>query len=165
MIDPRQLGARCDDCPRKGQTPVPPEGPAAGATVCWVGQDPGKTEVALGRPFVGATGQRITMLWEEACRKAGRPIPRKDIFITNGALCLPVKQKDDKEARRAADCCRPRLMAEIRRLHPHAGILVMGRWAYYALTFVDKHVGKFIGFHQQYNPEEFSHAEARSESE
>lgn len=157
MYDPRAHGARCDSCPRKGQTPVPPEGPK-GARVCWIGQDPGKTEVRFGRPFVGATGQRLASVWEAACEQVGYMIPRSAVWITNAALCLPLNGKDDKEARKATECCRPRLMAEIRNLHPSAGILAMGRWSYFALTFVDKHVGKFIGFHQPYNPEEY-HAE------
>lgn len=144
--DPRKFGAQCDSCPRKSQSPVPPEGPAK-ASWCWLGQDPGAQEVKHGRPFVGPTGTRLTHIWEEACTRAGRPVPRSSIWITNAALCLPVVNGNEKESRTAVLCCRPRLMKELNRLHPDAGLLVMGKWAWFSLTNEKKGMGKVQGFH------------------
>lgn len=142
--DPRKLGAKCSRCPRKGQTPVPPEGPKR-AHLCWLGQDPGKNEVKQGRPFVGATGVRLGGLWEAGSEANKVSLPRKFIWVTNVSLCLPVT-KGAAEAKRAADCCAPRLRKELLGLHSDAGILSMGRWAFYALTGLTKGIGKFSGF-------------------
>ncbi len=145
-FDPRQRGALCDKCPRREQKPVPPEG-RAGARAAWLGQDPGQNEVAMGRPFVGATGKRLTSVWAAMCERLGLDWPRSAIWITNACLCLPVKQSNEREAKLAADCCRPRLVKELRQLAPDAGILVMGKWAWYALTGRTKGKAKFDGFH------------------
>lgn len=147
MYDPRKHGARCDACPRRGQVVVPPEGPKQGARWCWLGQDPGPTEVRKGRPFIGPTGTRLTRIWESACEAIGYPaIQRQEIWITNACLCIPLTPSA-KEARDAATCCRPRLSAELARLHPDAGILAMGKWALFALTGKEKGMGGFQGFH------------------
>lgn len=143
--DPKKWGARCTLCPRREQTPVPPEGPRH-AHLCWLGQDPGKTEVKRGQPFVGPTGQRLMLLWEAACETLRVALPRSQIWVTNTCLCLPVT-KSTREAKLAADCCAPRLQRELKMLHPEAGVLAMGRWAFYALTGRTKGVGKFQGFH------------------
>jgi uracil-DNA glycosylase len=45
------------------------------------------------------------------------------------------------------DCCRPRLYRELRKVHPNAGILAMGKWALYALTGKQKGGGGLAGFH------------------
>lgn len=142
--DPRKHGARCDLCPRREQVPVPPEGPKR-AHLCWLGQDPGKNEVKQLRPFVGATGVRLAGLWEAGCEEVKVQLPRKFIWVTNVALCLPVT-KSPAESKRAADCCAPRLRKELLGLHTDAGILAMGRWAFYAMTGLTKGIGKFSGF-------------------
>lgn len=145
--DPRAHGARCDLCPRKMQTPVPPEGPKR-AMLCWLGQDPGKNEVKQLRPFVGATGTRLAGLWEAGCEANKVALPRSQIWVTNSALCLPLT-KSASEAKRAVDCCAPRLRKELLNLHPSAGILAMGKWAFYAMTNKLKGIGKFSGFFKE----------------
>lgn len=143
--DPRKHDALCHLCPRAGQVVVPPEGPKR-AHICWLGQDPGKTEVKQLRPFVGATGTRLIALWEKGCELTKVVLPRRLVWVTNVCLCLPVT-KSQSEGRRAADCCAPRLRRELEALHPGAGILAMGKWAFYALTGLLKGQGKFQGFH------------------
>ena len=150
--DPVRHGANCKNCPRRGQTPVGPSGPT-GARICWLGQDPGVTEVQMGQPFVGATGKRLANIWAQAEKSIGKEIPRREIFVTNTCCCLPVT-KSPKEAKLAADCCRPRLLAELSQLHPDAWILAMGKWAYYALSGKLKGQGKFQGFHLPWRPDE-----------
>jgi len=150
--DPRKHGANCDACPRRGSTPVPPEGPK-GARWVWLGQDPGNTEVKKGRPFVGPTGARLAHLWEAAFRELGKPpVPRAEIFITNAALCAPLS-KSESEAKAAMTACRPRLLRELKQADPEAGVLVMGKWALHALTGEVKGMGKYQGFHIPINIE------------
>lgn len=146
MIDPRKLGARCDLCPRKGKTVVLPEGPTSGALYCWLGQDPGEQEEKKGRPFIGPTGVRLERLWTNGCAEAGLTIPRRDILIINSACCRPVTKRDS-EAKAAADCCAPLVQHFLKSLSPVAGILVMGRWAYYQLTGRRKGIGKYQGYY------------------
>jgi len=143
--DPQKHGALCATCPRKGCTPVPPEG-RPGLRACLLGQDPGANEVRLLRPFVGATGTRLTHLLQYAHAEVGTPFERGSYFITNAALCAPLT-KSEKEARGAVDACRPRLLRELAGLTPRAGVLAMGKWAYYALTGSDTGMGKYQGFH------------------
>ena len=45
------------------------------------------------------------------------------------------------------DSCRPRLYRELKKIHPNAGLLVMGKWALYALTGKEKGLGSLSGFH------------------
>jgi len=148
--DPRTLGAQCDDCPRfkAGKIPVPSEGPKQGAKYVILGQDPGASEERLGRPFIGATGILLFKLWESACQRAGVPlIRREDVFITNAALCAP-SSHSERESRLAVSRCHPRLLRELsERTSADAGILALGKNAYYALTGKTKGVGKYLGFH------------------
>jgi uracil-DNA glycosylase family 4 len=147
--DPRKAGARCDKCPRRGSPVVPPVGPPRGARAAWVGQDPGREEAKKLAPFVGPTGGRATKLWVLACEEAGVPVMvRGELWITDAALCPPVT-KNEKEARQAMTCCRPRLLRELARLHPDAGILAMGKWALFGLTGMDEGMGKLAGFHKR----------------
>lgn len=149
--NPRKHGCKCDSCPRKTQTPVPPEGNPNGARYVWIGQDPGKQEAKQGRPFVGATGTRITHIWERACAAAGVKIDRKEIFITNAALCLPLENEKGKDTATAMACCRPRLMAELASVDPNAWVLAMGKWALAVLTGSATGISKLIGFHIKIN--------------
>lgn len=144
-FNPRALGCKCDECPRKGATPVPPE-PRAGARWAWVGQDPGKNEVRELRPFVGATGQRLAKLWGTACAGLKVSVPRTAIHVTNACLCRPPEDESPKDTRRAVDACRPRLVSELNRLHPKAAVLLLGKWAWYAVSRRLKGQTKFLGF-------------------
>lgn len=147
--DARKNGAVCDKCPRKGSVVVPPEGPNK-ASICFIGQDPGRQEVKQRKPFIGPTGARLFKLWKIAWERMKLPVvPRERIWITNASLCMPVT-KSNSEAKSAAVCCRPRLLRELRsRLLPHAGLLVMGRWAMFTVTGRDKGMSKYTGYHMK----------------
>lgn len=149
VFDPRKRGALCDHCPRRNQPKVPPEGKPERAKAVWLGQDPGDQEVRHGQPFIGPTGSRLTRIWEEGQLAVGQPVPtlnRADVWITNAALCPPMT-KSAAEATQAVDCCRPRLLRELKLLDRNLGILVMGKYALYALTGKVKGMGKLTGFH------------------
>lgn len=149
-FNPRKLGARCDLCPRKNQTPVPPEGPRDGALWVWLGQDPGEQEVKKGRPFIGPTGTRLTHVWAHGCEEVGTVVPRSEVFIINTSACLPLTKRDS-EAKAAADCCYPMWKYFMKKfVSPAAAILSMGRWAFYQLTGKRKGVGKYQGFYVRF---------------
>lgn len=91
--DPRAHGAKCDQCPLKGNTVVPPEsGPhdleiLAGKAVAVVGEAPGEQEERQGRPFVGPSGDELN----KALVKAS--LRRRNIHVTNVLLCRPPGNK------------------------------------------------------------------------
>jgi len=133
--DPRMAGAKCDECPLAGRRVVPPENVGSSAAVI-VGDAPGLQEEKTGRIFTGSTGQKLV----ELLRRAGMP-PRSGVHLTNALLCRPeipdeygkkrfdVKQfiawvRKGNVARKKLgaplmnnpfDCCKPRLLAELKR--------------------------------------------------
>lgn len=74
----------CKRCPlhmgRKNA--VPGEGKRS-SPLMFIGEAPGVTEDAVGRPFVGAAGALLTQVME-ACG-----IPRGEVYITNVVKCRP----------------------------------------------------------------------------
>lgn len=145
-MKPQDFGAKCTLCPRKGKIAILPEGPTHGAMYCWLGQDPGEQEEKQGRPFIGPTGKRLDRLWSNGCAEVQVGIPRREVLIINSACCRPVTKKDS-ESRLAADCCAPLVQHFLKTLNPLAGILVMGRWAYYQLTGRKTGIGKYQGYY------------------
>lgn len=73
----------CKIC-RQGKSgkPVPGEG-NADAEIVFIGEAPGRTEAATGRPFVGRSGQLLRSL----IRNAG--LTEEDVYITSPVKYLP----------------------------------------------------------------------------
>lgn len=118
--DPRAYGARCDICPlAKTGKPVPPT--AKTPVLAIVGEGPGRAEEKLGAPFVGASGKFL----DDRLRKDAR-IDRDSCHITNAALCRGEKDKDNE---RAAECCAPRLLAEVEKLPANVPVVALGKTA------------------------------------
>ena len=116
--DPRKLGAQCDRCPLKDQTPVFGDGPRE-ARLAFVGEAPGRDEVSLGIPFVGTSGE-LLVRWLEKLK-----LSRQEAWITNAVMCFPeggdMKAFLQRERKRLGgnfvspvECCRPRLLRELR---------------------------------------------------
>lgn len=127
--DPRKWGAKCDQCPLNGQQPVWGDGPP-NALVAYLGEAPGRDEVAMGIPFIGRSGQTF----ENWLGK--KKLTRNDVWVDNAIMCFPpggelklflqvarkthkANQKGVKKDEQVAfshpvDCCRPRLMAQLR---------------------------------------------------
>lgn len=127
--DPRKWGAKCDQCPLKGQTPVWGDGPGD-SLVAFIGEAPGREEVAMDVPFVGRSGRTF----ENWLAKHG--LNRRQVWIDNAIMCFPpggdlkmflqsarklhrTEQKGKKKEEvlqfnHPVDCCRPRLMAQLR---------------------------------------------------
>lgn len=113
------MGARCDECPLKGSTPVFPEPPkSAKARLIVVGEGPGRKEEIQGRPFIGPSGALLDTVLQEA------GLRREDIWVTNATLCRP---ETDKEGDKAAECCAPRLLREVCAVD--APVLTLGKSA------------------------------------
>lgn len=141
---PEKYGAKCSLCPRKGQVPVPPTGPRDALTV-WLGGDPGEQDVKHLEPFIGPTGKRMTHVWNNALTAMRTDIPRGEILMLNATCCAMVTKKDG-EGFAASDCCWPLVKKFLRSISPEAGILAMGKLAFYTLTGRKKGIGKYQGF-------------------
>lgn len=80
---------RCDLCPLAGR-PVEPSGRPLSA-IWIIGEAPGADEDAMGRPFVGQSGQELTMYLRRFAR-----INRDICYITNLVQCRPPANRDPK---------------------------------------------------------------------
>lgn len=131
--DPRKYGAKCDECPLAGRKVVPPDGDSP---IVIVGDSPGKQDEQFGKPFASGAGMKLA----ELLRRAGMP-SKGQLRLTNAILCRPeipdefgkkrfdVKQyiawiRKQNVGRRKMnapllnnpfDCCKPRLIAELKR--------------------------------------------------
>lgn len=63
------------------------------ASIAFVGEAPGATEVDAGRPFVGESGQELRRMWDDANKSAPPEyhVPFDDIFLTNVLDIRPPK--------------------------------------------------------------------------
>ena len=144
-LDPRDLGAKCKRCPFSvcglpmkfvlGEGPEDAEG-------IFIGESPGRDEVERGRPFVGATGQELDNSFIAA------RINRSRLFMVNAIACQPSRAKSEADMRRAADRCRPALIAQLERIKRVNDLPVFcaGKWATYGLTGSTKGMKTQRGF-------------------
>jgi uracil-DNA glycosylase family protein len=116
---------RCELCAlyRNRTHAVPGEG-SAGAGLMIVGEGPGETEDALGRPFVGKAGELLDRILEAAT------IPRPSVFITNIVKCRAADMVGDRLQNRAPlsaeiNSCRPYLVRQVEIIQPKV-ILCLG---------------------------------------
>ena len=116
--NPRAVGARCDLCPLRGHTVVPPKAAPLPPKLIFVGEAPGRREEIQGAPFVGATGQFLRGL----CREVD--IDFREAALNNGALC---RSEIDRENDEAAVCCAPRLLKELAEFDPKIPIVTLGK--------------------------------------
>ena len=110
---------RCKLC--EGRTKVVFGEGAPRARVMFIGEAPGAREDESGRPFVGAAGQLLTRMIENAMGLA-----RAEVFIANVNKCRPPGNRDPEPDEVAA--CLPYLHAQIRAIRP-AVIVTLGRIA------------------------------------
>jgi len=111
--------ADCDKCPRREGTLVPPD-LCPGARIVVVGEAPGFHERVEGKPFVGKSGQVL--------RSVLAQLGLTDVHFTNTCLCFA----EDTPTPIEIDCCRDRLLAEIKVIRPKVVILA-GAVAVHAL--------------------------------
>lgn len=115
----------CTACALSGTRTCAVPGRGAGSSgIMMVGEAPGRSEDAAGRPFVGPAGRILSAALQEA------GIDEDSVYITNVVKCRPpgnrVPRQDEREA------CRRHLQDEMRALKPEI-ICVMGNTAFESL--------------------------------
>lgn len=116
----------CDRCPFKTKR-IGSKGPKDSRFVI-VGESPGGRELAVGRPFVGPSGQMLDQVLAEAGLNDLNVTP----YVTNALSCFPAN-KDIPKMKAATHSCQQRLLDEI-TAHPRDVILCLGAAAAWAVT-------------------------------
>ncbi len=96
------------------------------ATVMFVGEGPGATEDATGRPFVGRAGELLTKMIENVLY-----IKRSEVYIANIVKCRPPNNRTPTPTE--ALTCKPYLLKQIELIKPKI-IVALGATAYRYLT-------------------------------
>ena len=130
----------CALCPGRTNA-VPGEGSAT-AKLFLVGEGPGATEDAQGRPFVGQAGSLLNGILEAI------EIPRESVYITNIVKCRPPQNRKPLPDEIAA--CIPYLHRQIEIIKPKV-ILALGGTAGEAMLGVRKSLGELRGKVHTYN--------------
>ena len=130
----------CALCPHRTNA-VPGEGNHE-ARLVLVGEGPGATEDATGRPFVGQAGTLLDSILEAI------DVPRSSVYITNIVKCRPPQNRKPLPDEMAA--CLPYLQRQLDLIRPRV-ILAMGGTAGEALLGVRKSLGELRGKVHTYN--------------
>ena len=128
LLEVREAASSCKACDlwRTGTQTVFGEG-AEGATVMFVGEQPGNDEDLAGRPFVGPAGR----LLDQALEEAG--IERGDAYVTNAVKHFKWEPRGKRRIHQKPNAaemaaCRPWLDAEIALVKPKV-IVALGATA------------------------------------
>ena len=130
----------CALCPHRTNA-VPGEGNPE-AKLFLVGEGPGATEDAQGRPFVGQAGSLLNGILEAI------ELPRDSVYITNIVKCRPPQNRKPLPDEIAA--CIPYLHRQIEIVKPKV-ILALGGTAGETLLGVRKSLGELRGKVHTYN--------------
>jgi DNA polymerase len=130
----------CALCPHRTNA-VPGEGNPE-AKLFLVGEGPGATEDAQGRPFVGQAGNLLNGILEAI------ELPRDSVYITNIVKCRPPQNRKPLPDEIAA--CIPYLHRQIEIVKPKV-ILALGGTAGETLLGVRKSLGELRGKVHTYN--------------
>jgi DNA polymerase len=130
----------CELCPNRTNA-VPGEGNPH-ARMVLVGEGPGATEDATGRPFVGQAGQLLDSILEAI------DVPRSSVYITNIVKCRPPQNR--KPLPDEISACIPYLHRQLDLIAPKV-IVAMGGTAGEALLGVRKSLGELRGKVHTYN--------------
>ncbi|MFL5548544.1 MAG: uracil-DNA glycosylase [Gemmatimonadales bacterium] len=130
----------CALCPNRTNA-VPGEGNPQ-AKLFLVGEGPGATEDAQGRPFVGQAGNLLNGILEAI------EVPRDTVYITNIVKCRPPQNRKPLPDEIAA--CIPYLHRQIEIVQPKV-ILALGSTAAEAILGVRKSLGELRGKVHTYN--------------
>jgi uracil-DNA glycosylase family 4 len=130
----------CEICPHRTHA-VPGEGNPE-ARLVLVGEGPGATEDASGRPFVGQAGRLLDTILEAI------DVPRTSVYITNIVKCRPPQNRKPLPDEIAA--CIPYLHRQLELIRPKV-IVAMGGTAGESLLGVKKSLGELRGKVHTYN--------------
>lgn len=152
-MDPRDLGAKCDECPLRGRKPVCSE-KRPNAKVVFIGQSPGAQEEYLGRPFVGSSGDLLEAALDEVPIE-GEKIDRSQVTLTNALLCrLPKGWKTgDPKTQTALRACFPRLQRELKGIRSTKTIITLGAEAMQVVTGRKEGLNSWVGGTMEARPE------------
>jgi uracil-DNA glycosylase len=142
LNDIDQAVAACTRCPLYGTAthPVPGEGSAAAGLVC-VGEAPGATEDATGRPFVGPAGKLLDKIL------GAIQLAREDVFICNVLKHRPPANRNPLPTEVAA--CSPYLVRQLELIRPRV-IVAFGTLAAQTLLETTQSIGKLRGAVHRY---------------
>jgi uracil-DNA glycosylase family 4 len=130
----------CGLCPGRTNA-VPGEG-NPNAKLFLVGEGPGATEDAQGRPFVGQAGNLLNGILDAI------EIPRDSVYITNIVKCRPPQNRKPLPDEIAA--CMPYLHRQLELIRPKV-ILALGSTAGEAMLGVRRSLGELRGKVHTYN--------------
>jgi len=135
--------ASCTRCPlyRTATNPVPGEGNPQARLMC-VGEAPGATEDATGRPFVGQAGQLLDRILSAI------NLSRNDVFICNVLKHRPPQNRNPLPDEVRA--CSPYLVRQIELIRPRV-ILALGTFAAQTLLNTKDSIGKLRGRVHRYH--------------
>jgi uracil-DNA glycosylase len=119
---------------------VPGEGAATASMVC-VGEAPGATEDATGRPFVGQAGKLLDKIL------AAIALRREDVFICNVLKHRPPGNRNPLPTEVAA--CSPFLVRQLELIRPRV-IVAFGTFASQTLLQTTQPIGKLRGAVHRY---------------
>jgi uracil-DNA glycosylase family 4 len=110
-----------------------------------IGEAPGATEDAQGKPFVGRAGMLLTSIL------AAVGFARDDVFITNILKCRPPNNRDPSLSE--VECCTPYLLQQISLINPKL-IVAVGRIAAHFLLNTTCSMGELRGKTHAYGPKQ-----------
>ncbi|MDR1285217.1 MAG: uracil-DNA glycosylase [Campylobacteraceae bacterium] len=96
------------------------------AKLMFIGEGPGASEDASGRPFVGQAGQLLTKIIENVLN-----LKRDDVYIANIVKCRPPQNR--APTYEEASICRPYLFKQIEIINPSV-IVALGSTSFRYLT-------------------------------
>lgn len=117
---------RCENCPFKTKA-ISGKGPVDSPFVI-VGESPGSRELAVGKPFVGPSGQMLNSI----LKRCGFDSLGIEPYVINALNCYPAN-KDLERLEAGCRACESRVRREI-AAHPRKVILTLGAAAAWSVT-------------------------------
>jgi DNA polymerase len=112
------------------------------AKLMFIGEGPGASEDASGRPFVGKAGQLLTKIIENVLN-----LKRSDVYIANIVKCRPPQNR--APTYEEANICRPYLLKQIEIINPSI-IVALGSTGFRYLTDDETPISRVRGEIMQY---------------
>ena len=135
----RDQVSRCTGCGLSGtRKNAVPGGGNFRSEVVFVGEAPGRSEDACGKPFVGAAGKKLTAALEDS------GVSRDAVYITNVVKCRPPGNRVPDSTER--DACAGYLQEEIRIISPRV-VCILGNTAFNSIlggTGITRYRGKVV---------------------
>lgn len=111
----------CSECPLSSTAANKVMGNGSiDADIMLIGEAPGATEDAIGKPFVGRAGEKLTQMLQYI------GLERSDVYITNIVKCRPPENRDPRSEE--IEACAGFLEMEIELVDP-GFIMPLGRFA------------------------------------